>query len=88
MEDVLLRIERLLQLWLKHAGVDLATPALQPVPIVDEWLRADEVRRILGISEKTLYLYTKKGAFEFRQIGGTKFYSKASVMGSRNGFLR
>jgi len=50
------------------------------VPVADQWLRANEVMSMLGISPRTLYTYTRRQAFDTKKIGRTLFYSKESVM--------
>jgi predicted DNA-binding transcriptional regulator AlpA len=50
------------------------------VPVADQWLRANEVMSMLGISPRTLYTYTCREAFDTKKIGRTMFYSKESVM--------
>lgn len=88
MKDILLRIESLLiQLLGKLTSDGFTEPALVSQQ-ADAWLRADEVMRILGVSEKTLYNYTRKGAFLVRKIGSTRWYCKASIMSVRNHHMK
>jgi predicted DNA-binding transcriptional regulator AlpA len=77
MKAILERIEVLLIALLEANRQSNAVP----IPVVaDQWLRADEVMRILSISKRTLYNYLEAGAFDTRRMGGTRFYAKASVM--------
>lgn len=78
MQSVLEKIEQLLCAILEewHQYRELILNA-QPV---DEWLRADQVMRILKICQRTLYNYTKKGIFVVKEIGRTRYYSRDSVM--------
>ncbi|HKG05997.1 MAG TPA: hypothetical protein VKB19_06050 [Pedobacter sp.] len=81
MKTILKRIEELLialkEEWQKGAGNRLEPEHLHAA---DLWLRADEVMGILKICRRTLYSYQTEGAFDTRRMGGTRFYSRASVM--------
>jgi predicted DNA-binding transcriptional regulator AlpA len=77
MKTILERIELLLAALLEEFRK--SNTALAPVA-ADQWLRADEVMQLLHVSKRTLYNYLAAGAFETRRLGGTRFYSKASVM--------
>jgi predicted DNA-binding transcriptional regulator AlpA len=86
MEAILERIELLLIALLEvlKRNEAAAPPRQEPVPAVaDEWLRGDQVMAILSISQRTLYNYYLSGAFKTRRFGGTRFYSKESVMGMK-----
>jgi len=78
MQSILEKIEQLLCAILEewHQYRELVLNA-QPV---DEWLRADQVMRMLSISQRTLYNYNQKGVFVIKEVGRTKYYSRASVM--------
>jgi len=83
MKAILQRIELLITILITEVGkcYELLQRLQQPAPVVvDEWIRGDEVMRILSISPRTLYNYTLSGVFVTKRIGGTKFYCKASVM--------
>jgi hypothetical protein len=77
MKAILERIEVLLIALLEECK--LSNVARAPA-VADEWLRGDQVMAILSISQRTLYNYYISGAFITRRFGGTRFYSKASVM--------
>ena len=83
MKAILERIEPLLNTLIEAVDtcIELLQRQQQPDPVfTDEWIRADEVMRILSISQRSLYNYTQSGFFVVKRIGGTKFYCKASVM--------
>ncbi|HKG07896.1 MAG TPA: helix-turn-helix domain-containing protein [Pedobacter sp.] len=79
MKTILERIEVLFIGFLEEWRRDKEEAKLVNAPL-EEWLRADEVMRVLSISRRTLYNYYIDGAFKTRRIGGTVFYAKASVM--------
>ncbi|WP_225321262.1 helix-turn-helix domain-containing protein [Rhizosphaericola mali] len=48
-------------------------------PIEREWIKSNEIKKILGISHGTLQTLRNNGSIPFTKIGGVIFYSREEL---------
>ncbi|QES88489.1 helix-turn-helix domain-containing protein [Rhizosphaericola mali] len=48
-------------------------------PIEKEWIKSNEIKKMLGISHGTLQTLRNNGSIPFSKIGGVIFYSKEEL---------